>query len=580
MTGLPTEVFSGQGLASGVAVGRAVCLTVREVEVYRFPLTAAEIEPEIERFREATRQAREEIERIRVKVDAELGTELGAVFEAHSLFLSDPVFLERVTSTIAADQVNAEWAVRQVSDEMGERFLALEDQYFRERHDDLRDVVHQLLRCLQGISHHQMSELGEEVILVADRLRPSDAIRLAREGVVGFVLESCGPTSHTAIVARSLNLPTVAGLPGIHQHATDEDPVVLDGATGTVILHPTKEILAEYDRYRREYDEREIALAGTRTLKARTPDGIDVRLMANIELPEELDEIDRFGARGIGLYRSEFLYIEKSPEKPTEEEHYRMYRELVERSAPEPTVIRTFDFGGSKLPGGWEVAEVEENPALGLRGVRLTLAQPEAFRAQIRGALRAAAHGDLQIMVPLVSSLDEVRAFRRLVAGLAEELEEEGVEHRADVPVGIMIEVPSAALTADLLAREVDFFSVGTNDLAQYSLAVDRNNDLVSQLFQPLHPALVRMLRFVAESAQEAGIEVTVCGEMASDPVITPLLIGLGFTQLSMAPRQVPAVKEVVRRTDTAAAAQLADRCARLITPEDVCNELRGIPNR
>ncbi len=556
----PMQELTGLGVSSGIAIGRAVCIETRTEEVYRFPLAAEELDAEVERFERAIEAARDEILRVRDKVEKQMGDELAAVFEAHSLFLQDATFVRRIAGRIREEQVNAEWAVYRTAEELGEQFAAMEDDYLRERREDLRDVAHQLLRSLQGISHHQLSEIEGDVVVVADLLTPSDALRLGRGKVVGFVIETGGKTSHTTIIARSLKLPAITGLPGVLSQVTDEDPVILDGETGTVILHPTDEVLADYRRRRSDRIRRDRELMSTCALSARTADGVELELMANIDLPEEVPDVRRYGAAGIGLYRSEFLYIEKSPELPSEEDHYRLYRQLVELTAPHPAIIRTYDLGGRKLAS--KLLNVhEENPVLGLRGVRLTLAQPEVFKPQIRALYRAASHGDLWAMIPLVSTLEEVERFRSYATSIAEELQREGIEHRRDLPIGIMIEVPCAALIADRLAREVDFFSIGTNDLIQYSLAVDRNNEHVADLYQPLHPGLLRMLRFVIDSARDAGISVSVCGEVASDIRVAPLLVGLGLRRLSMSPRAVPRIKTRLRGLRVSDLEEIAQRC-------------------
>jgi phosphoenolpyruvate-protein phosphotransferase (PTS system enzyme I) len=563
------RVLRGLGVSDGIAIGRAVCIETRAVEVYRFPIPDADVEHEVERLREAVRHTREEISGTRRRVGEDLTEDLAAIFDAHVLMLADSSFVERIVERIRSERVNAEWVVHRTTEELAARFAELPDAHLRERADDLQDVGRYLLRVLQGISHHELSELGEDIVIVADDLTPSDAVRLGRERVVGFAIETGGRTSHTTIIARSLNIPLVAGLEGVTKVVTDDDPVVVDGSEGVLILHPTAQVLAEQESRRGLLRERDVQLRATRELETVTRDGERVMLMANIDLPEEIAEAGQFGADGVGLYRSEFLYIEKSPDLPTEEEHLALYRRLAEASAPHPAIVRTYDLGGRKLAR--EVMEThEDNPVLGLRGIRLTMARPKVFRTQLRGLFRAALYGDLWVMLPLVSSVDEVRRFRAFAAGITAELERDGVAFRGDLKVGAMIEVPSAALTADILAREVDFFSLGTNDLAQYSLAVDRNNEHVADLYQPVHPALLRMIRFVAESAAAAGIAVSVCGEMASDPHYAKLLVGLGLRRLSMSPRLVPRVKTLLRDESAAELADLARRCLALQTADEV----------
>jgi phosphotransferase system enzyme I (PtsI) len=565
--------FRGLGVSSGVAIGKAVCVETRAVDVYRFPIEPGQIDAEVDRLREAVHRTQQEIEKSRDSA-ADFGEELAAIFEAHVLMLVDSSYLEQIEARIRDEHVNAEWVVHRTTEELAGRFEKLDDLTMRERADDIRDVGRYLLRVLQGIHHHELSEIEGDVIIVADDLAPSDAVRLGRQGVVGFAVETGGRTSHTTIIARSLNLPLVSGIAGIVRQVTDDDPVIVDGENGVLILHPSAAELETYGARRQALREHEAALLATRDLRTVTRDGVAVRLQANIDLPEEIEEAARFGAEGVGLYRSEFLYIEKNPELPTEEEHLALYRRLVEWSAPYPAVVRTYDLGGRKLAR--EVMDTqEENPVLGLRGIRLTLARPQVFRTQLRALFRAALCGDLWVLLPLISSVDEVRRFRAFADAVMAELERDGVPFRRDFKLGAMIEVPSAALIADLLAREVDFFALGTNDLIQYSLAVDRNNEHVADLYQPFHPAILRMVRFVVESAEAAGIPVSVCGEMASDPRAAALLVGLGIRSLSMSPRMVPAIKTTLRDIVADDWGRAARRCGDFPTAEEVLSHLQ-----
>ena len=566
-------VLQGLGVSDGIAIGRAVCLQTRVIEVYRFPIADADLEAEIARLREAVHRTEVEITNTRRNVGSDLGEELASIFDAHVLMLADSSFIERIVERIREERVNAEWVVHRTTEELAARFAAMDDPHLRERADDLQDVGRYLLRMLQGIDHHQLSELEGDVVIVADDLTPSDAVRLGRERVVGFAIETGSRTSHTTIIARSLNIPLVTGLAGVIQMVTDADPVIVDGTAGCLILHPSRQVLSEHHRLRTELRSREAQLLATRDLPTVTLEGVAVDLMANIDLPEEIEEAGRFGAAGVGLYRSEFLYIECSPAMPSEEEHVAIYSRLARASAPHPAIIRTYDLGGRKLAR--EVMDTrEENPVLGLRGIRLTMARPQVFRTQIRGLLRAAVHDNLWIMLPLVSGVEEVRRFRSFAAEVAADLEREGVPFRQQVPLGVMIEVPSAAMTADILAKEVDFFSLGTNDLIQYAMAVDRNNEHVADLYQPLHPGLLRMIRFVVESAALAGIPVSVCGEMASDPRCAPLLVGMGLRRLSMSPRMVPIVKTLLRGRWLSDLEALAQRCLSQATAAEVEAEI------
>jgi len=563
------QPLEGLGVAGGVGVGKAVCLRSRVGEVYRFPLPVEEVDTEIERFHQAVQRSQQDLKKLSRVVKKDIGDDLGAIFDAHLLLVQDGSLTQGVIERIRTEKVNAEWAVYQTVEELSERFGRIEDEYLRERHEDLRDVGRHLILALQGISHHDVSEVEGDVVVVADDLTPAEAVRLGRENVRGFVLETGGRTSHTTIIARSLNLPLVCGLVGLTDRVTDEDPVIVDGEQGKVILHPTPEVLERYRRRRRDLEQEEQAALATRELAAVTRDGTEIRLMANIDLQEEIEDAGRFGAAGIGLYRSEFLYIEKSPQLPDEEEHLEIYRHLVEAAAPHPAVIRTYDLGGRKLARE-VMATYEDNPVLGLRGIRLTLARPEVFRTQLRALYRAALFGDLWVLLPLVSTVEEIRSYRAFAREVCDELEREGVPFRRDPKLGIMIEVPSAAIIADHMAKEVDFFSIGTNDLIQYSLAVDRNNEHVANLYQPLHPAILRMLHTVIQAARRENVSVSLCGEMAADARFAALLVGLGLRRLSASPRVLPAIKTRLRGLSVRHLEETARRCLELPTAAEV----------
>lgn len=571
------ERLRGLGVAEGIAIGKAVCISTRIVDIFRIPLSDEDVEPEAERFREAVQRSREEIHRLRERVGEEVGDDVAAIFDAQALFLSDSYFLDRVLQRIREEKVNAEWALHEAAAELQGRFDAIDTLHLRERSEDLRDVCRYLLRRLQGLPHHEPAEFVEDIVIVADDITPSEAVRLGRQGVVGFAIEHGGRTSHTTIIARSLNLPAVTGVAGITQHFTEqaEVPIIVDGHTGLVLLNPEPGVVKAYRRRKSlQQQEEEQERLSTSALEAMTLDGTRIALMANIDLPEEIEDALRYGATGIGLYRSEFLYIEKSPELPTEDEHLALYRRLIEAAAPHPAIIRTYDLGGRKIAR--EVMHTEEaNPVLGLRGIRLTLARPEIFKTQIRALLRASVYGDLWIMLPLVTIVEEVRAFRRVAQEAMVELDREGLVYGRSFRLGVMIEVPAAAEISDLFAREVDFFSIGTNDLIQYALAVDRNNDHVAGLYQPLHPAILRMLLRIADNAQQAGIEVSLCGEMAADPRLVPVLLGCGLRRLSVSPRQLAAIKRRICSLRIDKLREIVEASSRLPTSDEVEHYLR-----
>lgn len=565
------RVLQGKRVSEGRVVGTGLVLKSHKVEALRFPIAKSSVGAEIARFRQAIEIASRELARNHQRVAADMGAELAGIFEAHQLMLRDSMFLGRIESRIRETLVNAEWVVEETAEELTARFSGLEQESFRERRQDLIDVARYVLRALQGIDHHELSEIEDDVVVIADELTPSDALRLGRQGVSGLALEAGGLHSHTAIVARAFKIPLVVGLGPISSLVTDQDPVILDGNAGTLTLHPTPEARAQFDVDQLEADRSEDRRLASRAVVATTADGTRISMLANIEFPEELDDVVRYGAEGIGLYRSEFLYIEKSPQLPTEEEHFELFCRLLQTVAPRPVTIRTLDLGGRKLAR--EVLETEEdNPSLGLRGIRLTLARPIIFRTQLRALLRASIHGSLGVMIPLVSSLDEVVLFKALVADIQRELDREGIAHDPEVRLGAMIEVPAAALIADRLAAELDFLSIGTNDLIQYTLAVDRNNEHVAGLYQEFHPAILELICRVVGAADDAGIEVSLCGEMAANPICTPLLLGAGLRKLSVAPRAVPLIKErlsTLQLTDCRQALRRAEEIGRSQQVED-----------
>ncbi|MCP4006853.1 MAG: phosphoenolpyruvate--protein phosphotransferase [bacterium] len=571
------ETFKGIGASEGIAIGAAVCINTRIGDIYQIPLPENEIEAELDRFREAVERTRLEIGRLRDRVGDELGDELAGIFDAQALVLSDTSFLEGVQEHIRREHVNAEWALQETVTEIQARFDAIDAPYLRERQEDLRHVCRYVVRSLRGIHLHHLSEVEGDVVIVADDLSPPDAVRLGRENVVGFVIEHGSPTSHTTIIARSLNLPAVLGVTGISRKLADQIDlsIIIDGSAGTVIIHPDEPTI---ESYRDRLEEREIEeqmLLESSELPPITLDGTRLQVMANIDLPEELDDVRRFGAAGIGLYRSEFLYIEKSPELPTEEEHLEIYRRMIETAAPDPAIIRTYDLGGRKIAR--EMMETQEaNPVLGLRGIRLTLARPDIFKTQLRALMRATVFGNLWIMLPMVTIPEEVREFRQVAGQVMDELQAEGLTFRRDFKLGIMVEVPAAALITDILAKEVDFFSIGTNDLIQYALAVDRANEHVADLYRPLHPGMLRMLKLIVQNARAAGIEVGLCGEMAADERMTAILLGCGLRRLSVSPRRIPTIKRQVRELSLETLEETVSFCSNLATAAEVDDYLRA----
>src|SRR6266550_4889893 len=563
------RTYKGIGVSPGIAIGRAVIIERREAAIYRVPIRDDEVPSEVNRFLEAIEKTQTQLHDLKVKVSRSMGDEYAQIFEAHAMMVSDPSFSDKVIQKIESEQVNAEWALAEVQEELQARFLSFDDVYLRERVADVKDVADRVLKNLQGIAHHDVSEITHDVIILADDLTPSDTIHFNRRPIVGFATEAGGRTSHTSIIAKSLFMPAVIGVPRLTKMIDNDEMIIVDGYEGTLIVNPTQAMIAEYQSRVLRHEEAEKKLLENRTQPAITKDNHQLTLQANIELVEELKDAVRFGAEGIGLYRSEFLYISKSPLLPNEEEHLQLYRALAEALAPREVVIRTFDLGGKKLAR--EVIGVrEDNPVLGLRGLRLCMKHREMFRTQLRALLRASVVGNIKIMFPLVTGVQEIRQVKTLLREIKEELDGEGHEYNPNLKVGIMVEVPSAALIADILAKEVDFFAIGTNDLIQYSLAIDRSNENVGYLYEPLHPALLRLIKGIIDAGKAAGIPVELCGEMAADPIYAVVLIGLGLEIFSMNPSSIPIIKNVIRSVRYRDCRRIADMALQKRTAQEI----------
>ncbi len=541
-------LLNGTGIGD-IAVGRALILDRRDDEISVRNLSQEEVEQEIGRFTQAVARARQRLESMRDELPENAPAELAAFLDAHVLMLEDPLLIDQTAGTIRRERINAEAALHRQEVRLKEVFENINDDYLRSKKNDIGQVVERVQSELSTNSSQLLAlddDLNDRIIVVND-LTPADTVHFRSKHMAGFITNLGGPISHTAILARSLRLPAVVGLHGASRLIRDNDIVVVDGASGTVVVAPDERILEQYERRQERARRHALGLESLRDVPSASEDGVRVSLMANVELPEDVAATINANADGVGLYRTEFMFMNR--EAPDEEEQYAAYCDVATRVRG-PVTIRTLDLGADKqVDGGRADANTAVNPALGLRAVRLCLSNPGLFIPQLRAMLRASVHGDVRIMIPMLSSLNELEQVLELVREVKNSLSRECIAFKPDVPIGGMIEVPAAAIAADLFARKLDFLSLGTNDLIQYTLAIDRVDDEVNYLYDPMHPAVLRLIRHTIEAGENNNIPVSMCGEMAGDPAYTRLLLGLGLREFSMDPATLLAVKREVLRT-------------------------------
>jgi len=563
-------VVQGIAASNGIAYGQVFVYVQSHVEVPSYIVDPAKRVDEIARFEQALVVTRQQVQKIRDEVEKNLGPDEAAIFDAHLLVLEDQALISETIREFETTGRNIETCFNAVARRYIQAFAEIADEYFRERAGDLKDVAQRVLQNLLGQSAVNLSQLIEKRIVVANDITPSDSASIDRSQALAIVTDTGSKTSHAVIVARSLRIPAVVGVRDLTARISSGDRVLVDGYEGVVIVNPTEQTLFRYGRIQTEKKSFESRLQAASRLPSETLDGVHVTLLANLEKVEENGSARDSQAEGVGLFRTEYLYL-NSHGLPSEEEQFAIYRAVVAAFAPNPVVIRTLDLGGDKpLEGVPGLTHHETNPFLGFRAIRLCLEHPELFKEQLRAILRASAFGRVRMMYPMISGVDELARANAVLAEAKEELRKRHVDFNDQMEVGSMIEIPSAAATADLLARHCQFFSIGTNDLIQYLLAIDRGNDRIAHLYEPTHPAVLRTIKAVVDDAHRKQLPVAVCGEMAGDPIFAPLLLGLGIDELSMAPPLLPAVKYLVRAMTMSDARKLAKDALEMSDPKEI----------
>jgi phosphotransferase system enzyme I (PtsI) len=571
------EIRKGIAVSPGIAIAKPMVVDSKDYRIPRRSIMASQRAKEIQRLRKAFADAVEKLQIIESDKDMQEG-KIRDIFAVHMRFLKDRSFRKRITDFISSDLVTAEYAVSTILREIASHFAGIDDDYISERAADIFDIEKRLLTHLLGKKQEDLNHLAEEVVILARDLTPTQTAGFNKSFVKGFATEKGGRTSHTAIVARSLGIPAVVAIGDMSSEIPPDCVMIVDGNRGVVIIDPDADTLKQYDVYAQQMTQFVHQLDQLRELPADTRDGVHMQIMGNIEFPDEAEQILEKGGEGIGLYRTEFLYLYGGQE-PTEEDHYSAYAEAIRAVDGKPVVIRTMDLGADKLPhAGWHPNEA--NPVLGLRSIRYCLQDLSLFKTQLRAILRASVLGDVRVMFPLITNLQELRQAKMILRDVMEDLDEYAVPYKANMPVGIMIETPSSALTAPLLANESAFFSIGTNDLIQYTLAVDRANEHVSTLFSAAEPAVLQLMRSIIRDAHKGGIGLSICGEVASDPEFIMLLMGMGVRTLSLAPPMIPEVKKIVRSVTIDECNRLARAVLTMDSSRQIQNYLRDTATR
>ncbi len=539
------KIIHGVGASAGIVIGKAHIIERFKVRFPQKRIPARKVNDEIKRFLKAIQESKDQLIEIKEKIlDPEIRKH-AFILDVHLMILNDQMLINDTINIIRKRQINAEWALDLTLEKLNTAFQAIEDEYLRERKSDLNYISARIFRNLTGKKDDDISKIKEKVIVVAHDLSPADTLQMNLKHVAGFITDIGGKFSHTAILSRSLGIPAVVGLEVATSLINGGDILAIDGETGEVVINPTEEVCRSFLERKRKSRTIERGVLKYAYLPAETLDGVRIRLQANIEMVEEIQSAKTHGAEGIGLFRTEILYLNRK-DLPSEEEHYITYKKLAEEVFPAPVTIRTLDIGGDKFIPGYSKGN-EINPALGLRAIRFSIKEPDIFETQLRGILRASVHGKLKILLPMISGIDEVRKAKAILGDVKRSLHRSKIPFDSNIEIGAMIEIPSASLIIDLLSKEVDFFSIGTNDLIQYALAIDRVNEHVSYLYEPLHPSIIRIIKNIVQSANECNTPVAICGEMAADPVYVVVLLGLGLKEFSMNPISIPKVKRIIR---------------------------------
>lgn len=539
-------MINGLTASKGIAIGTARVIAQAKLDVRK--RLVEDTQSEIRRFHSAIETAKEQLRALKYQTGEKLGTKQAEIFEAHLLMLEDPEITERVVQMICLECVNVEFALQQVVNTISLMFEAMEDAYFRERVADIKDIEKRLYQIFLGVQDTSSLQLDHECILVAEDLTPSETAQLDKEKILGIVTDTGGRTSHTAIMAQSLDIPAVVGAGDATKKISSGDVLILDGEKGAVLVNPTAELLADYFRKQAMIQDEKKALLQYKDAPSQTKDGRKVEIAANIGSSTDVERVLQNGAEGVGLFRTEFLYMDRDM-LPTEDDQFNAYKEVLEKMEGRPVVIRTLDIGGDKKLNYLPIPD-EMNPFLGYRAIRLCLDQKDIFQIQIRAMLRASLYGNMKIMFPMISNLEELREAKAIFNEIRVELEMNKIPFNKNVEIGMMIEIPAAAIISDLFAKEVDFFSIGTNDLIQYTVAVDRMNDKIASLYDPYHPAILRLIKTVIDNGHNEGIWVGMCGEVAGDPKLIPLLLGMGLDEFSMSPASVLEARKIIGSLD------------------------------